>query len=149
MGVMPFLVKNCWTLRAVWADALVDHPSWNGQISWKSPKKKNSLKPNTASHNTTSWYTDTDGFLEHSPSRGSLYYKGCALQNIILGFLGPPSYNLLHSLLICFQLHFKNVKNRNRLTDTENKLMAARGRRMGGWVEKVKQNKNNKIQVIE
>ena len=41
--------------------------------------EKNSLKPNTASHNTTIWYTDTDGFLEHSPRRGSLYYKEPAL----------------------------------------------------------------------
>ena len=44
---------------------------------------KNSLKLNTASHNNASWYTDTDGFLEPSPSRGSLYYKGPALQKII------------------------------------------------------------------
>ena len=50
---------------------------------------KNSLKPNTASHNT-SWCTDTDGFLEHSPSWGSLYYKGPALQKIITGFWGVP-----------------------------------------------------------
>ena len=45
--------------------------------------KKNSLKPNTASHNSTSGYTDTDGFLEPSPRGGSLYYKGPALQKII------------------------------------------------------------------
>ena len=38
--------------------------------------QKNSLKLNAASHNTTSWYTDPDGFLEHSPSRASLYYRG-------------------------------------------------------------------------
>ena len=37
-----------------------------------------------------SWCTDTDGFLEHSPSRGSLHYKGPALQKIIPGFLGSP-----------------------------------------------------------
>ena len=30
--------------------------------------KKNSLKLNAASHNTTSWHTNTHGFLEHSPS---------------------------------------------------------------------------------
>ena len=47
--------------------------------------KTNSLKPSTASHNSASWYTDTDGFLEHSPSKESLYYKGSALQKIILG----------------------------------------------------------------
>ena len=48
--------------------------------------KKNSLKPNTASDNNASWYTDTDGFLEHSPSGGSLCYKRSTPQNIILCF---------------------------------------------------------------
>ena len=55
--------------------------------------KKNSLKPNTASHNSASWCTDTDGFLEHSPSGGSLYlyYKGPAGQEVIpVFFLGSP-----------------------------------------------------------
>ena len=42
-------------------------------------KKKISLKPNTASHNKARWYTGTDGFLEYSPSGGSLYYKGLTL----------------------------------------------------------------------
>ena len=51
--------------------------------------QKNSLKPNAASHNNTSWYTDTDGFLEHSPSRRSLYYKGSILQKIILVWGAP------------------------------------------------------------
>ena len=74
MGVMLFLVKNCGKRNAVWAGVHVNHPSWHGQRRWKS-LQKNSLPPNTAFHNT-SWYTDTDGFLEHSPSRGSLYYKG-------------------------------------------------------------------------
>ena len=32
--VMPFLVKSCWALRMVWAGALVNHPSWNGQTPW-------------------------------------------------------------------------------------------------------------------
>ena len=66
------LVKNCWTLSAMWAD--INHPSWNGQTCWKSLQKKNSLKPNAASHNNTSWHADTDEFLEYSPSGGSLYY---------------------------------------------------------------------------
>ena len=47
-------------------------------------KKKNSLKPNAASHNNASWYTDTDRFLEHARSEGSLYYKAPAFQKIIL-----------------------------------------------------------------
>ena len=46
--------------------------------------KTNSSKPNAASHNNAIWYTDTDGFLEHSPSGGSLYHKGPTLQKIIL-----------------------------------------------------------------
>ena len=51
-----------------------------------------SLKPNAASHYNTSWYTDTDGFLEHLPSGESLYYKGPTLQKIIRGGgLGPLS----------------------------------------------------------
>ena len=44
------------------------------------------MKPNTASYNNSSWHTDTDGFLEHSPSGGSLWYKGPDLQEIIPGF---------------------------------------------------------------
>ena len=55
--------------------------------------KKNSLKLNAASHNNASWCTDADGFLEHSPRGGSLYYKGPALQKTI-PFLRA-------SLLIC------------------------------------------------
>ena len=58
----------------------------------KKSSKKNSWKPNAASHNSTSWYTDTDGFLEHSPSRESLYYRGPTLQKIILDFWSPISY---------------------------------------------------------
>ena len=39
-GGMLILVKNCWTLSATWAGALVNHPSRNGQMCWKSLKKK-------------------------------------------------------------------------------------------------------------
>ena len=53
---------------------------------------KNSLKLNTASHNNASWHTDTDGFLEHSPNGGSLYYKGPILQKIFSVCGGSPSY---------------------------------------------------------
>ena len=45
----------------------------------KESLKKNSLKLNVASHNNASWYTDTDGFLEHLLSGRSLYYKGITL----------------------------------------------------------------------
>ena len=39
-------------------------------------KKKNPLKPNAASHNSASWYPDTDRFLEHSPSWGKPVLQG-------------------------------------------------------------------------
>ena len=42
----------------------------------RESSKINSLKLNAASHNISSWYTDTDGFLEHSRSGGGLDYKG-------------------------------------------------------------------------
>ena len=56
--------------------------------------KNFSLKLNAASHNSNR-YPDTDGFLEHSPSGGSLYYKVSALQKIIPIFRGPSLY--IHS----------------------------------------------------
>ena len=34
-----FLVKNCWTFSPVWAGALVNHPSWNGQTHSESSRK--------------------------------------------------------------------------------------------------------------
>ena len=40
-------------------------------MKWANTLKessKNSLKLKAASHNNAGWYTDTDGFLEHSPS---------------------------------------------------------------------------------
>ena len=88
-GVMPILVKTCRTLSMLWADALISHLSWNGQTSWKGIPK-NSLKPNSASYNNASWYTDTDRFLEYSPSGESLYYKGPTLLNIISFWGGFP-----------------------------------------------------------
>ena len=39
-GVMPFLVKNCSTLNGMWAGALINHPSWNGQMCWKRLQKR-------------------------------------------------------------------------------------------------------------
>ena len=60
--------------------------------------KKNSLKQNAVSHNNASWNSDTNGFPEHSPSRGSLYYKGPAFQKIILGlFFGSSLINVHRS----------------------------------------------------
>ena len=61
---------------------------WSNML--KEYSKKNSLKLNAASQNT-SGNTDTDGFLEHSSSRGSLYYKGPSLQKIS-PLKGSPLY---------------------------------------------------------
>ena len=62
---------------------LVNHPSRNGQTN--GVFRKNSLKPNAASHNNATWYTHTDGLLEHSPSKGSL-------QKVISVWGASPSY---------------------------------------------------------
>ena len=76
MGVLPFLVK-------------VTHHE-TGKCT-ERVSKRNSLKLNAASHYHASWRTDTDGVLEHSPSAGSLYYKGPSLQKVIPVFWGPSS----------------------------------------------------------
>ena len=73
MGVTPFLVKNCLTLSAVGAGVLkVTHHEMGKHV--ERVLKKNWLKLNVASHNKARGSTDTDGFLECSPSRGTLYY---------------------------------------------------------------------------
>ena len=40
MGVIPFLAKNFWKLTAMLAGVLINYPSWNGQICWKSLQKQ-------------------------------------------------------------------------------------------------------------
>ena len=52
--------------------------------------KQNSLKRDAPSHNSASWHIDTDGFLEHSPSRGSLYYKAPTPRRRQFGYFGSP-----------------------------------------------------------
>ncbi|KAF6114805.1 hypothetical protein HJG60_010731 [Phyllostomus discolor] len=91
-GVVRFLVRNCRTLSTVWAGAPVNHPSQMGNRVERA-FENNSPKPNAASHNTTSWRTDADGLLEHSPSRGSLPHKGPALQEVLLGLGGTSSHS--------------------------------------------------------
>ena len=80
-GVL-FLVKN-WTLRAMWAGALVNHPSWEKAL--KSPPKKCTEAECSLSqkYQLEHWYR---WFLEHWPSGGSLYCKEPSLQKIILVF---------------------------------------------------------------
>ena len=82
MRVRQFLVKKlmnthcdmgryaCKSLIMKWANVL------------KESSKKNSLKLNAASHNNASWYTDTHGFLEHSPSGQKPVLQGEILQKI-------------------------------------------------------------------
>ena len=69
-----------------------EHSAWVGRNAGKSAivkwantlsLQKISLRLNAASHSNVRWYRDTDGFLEHSPSGASLYYKGLTLQKII------------------------------------------------------------------
>ena len=74
--------RTCKPPITTWANALKD-------------SSKNSLKPNAASHNNASWCTDKDGVLGHSPSGGSLSYKGPTLQNIFLFFRVPPRISSL------------------------------------------------------
>ena len=105
IGVMLFLVKN-WTLSGVWAGALVNHPSWNGQMHWKS-LQKNSLKLNAASHNNASWCTDTDSFLEYSASEGKPVLEGACPpeDNYLLGRGALCVYVYLVILCMHFIIH--------------------------------------------
>ena len=52
--------------------------------------KKFTEAERAASHNNISGCTDTNGLLEHSPSGGSLYYKGPVLQKITPVLLWVP-----------------------------------------------------------
>ena len=85
--------------HAIFGQKLLNTRCGVGRCTCKSPTmkwgntlnviKENSLKLKAASHNNASWHTDTGGFLELT-QLGSLYYKGPALQKIILGFGGSP-----------------------------------------------------------
>ena len=96
-GVKLFWVKNCWMLSMVWAGALVNHPSGNGQMRWES-LKKNSLKLNAASHKMPAgtWYRWVPKTLT---SRGSLYYKGLILQKISQVIWGVPSSHAIENTM--------------------------------------------------
>ena len=89
---------GAWGSRCFWSKTAQHRCACKSSIvKWASAlkeffKKLNFAEPNTACHNNASWYTDPDGFPEHSPSEGSLSYKGPALQSIILAFWGFPLY---------------------------------------------------------
>ena len=78
-----------------------EHSTWCGQVHSQITHhetgkcverilKKISLRLNSASHNNTSWYTDTDRILEHPPSGGSLHCKGPTLRKTVLRFFWVP-----------------------------------------------------------
>ena len=87
--------------NVVFGQKLLNTQHGMGSCTFKSPIMKwaNALKesskiihwgqPNPASHNNANGNTNTDGFLEHSPSGGSLYYRGPALQKIFPVFCIP------------------------------------------------------------
>ena len=82
-GSCCFLVKSCSTLNTLCGQMCSKITNHEMGYTLKVSSKEISLKSNEASHNS-SWYTDTDGFLEHSPSRGGLVLQeGNSLQKII------------------------------------------------------------------
>ena len=87
-GHSSFGLKLLNTQHSVGRDARKS-PIMKWENVFKESSKTYSLKPNAASHNNASWYTDTDGLLQHSPSRGGLCYKGSYLQKMILSWGAP------------------------------------------------------------
>ena len=92
-----------WIVRAepIFWSKIAEHSARGGKCTPKLPivkqasvlreSSKNLLKSMQPTiHNTTSRYTDTEGLLEHSPSGGSLYYKGSALQKVIFFWGSSP-----------------------------------------------------------
>ena len=92
MGVMLFFGQKLLNIQHGVGRCTHKSPIMKWAKHWES--SKNSLKLNAASHNNTSWYTDTDGFLEHSPSGWSLYNKGPSLQKIIPVFWVSPCIDI-------------------------------------------------------
>lgn len=86
MGVMPFFGQKLLNTCTVWTGGIVTphvvHVNHHYEMGKRTERvsKKISLRPNTTSLNNALWYTDADGLLEHSPSRGSLYCKGLPLR---------------------------------------------------------------------
>ena len=93
--------------HSVFGQKLLNTQHGVGRCACKSPimkwantlsLQKNSLKLNAASHNNARWYTDADGFLEHSPSMGVLQGARPPEDNSRV-FGGLPSYNILETCL--------------------------------------------------
>ena len=84
---MPFGVKNCLlNTQCGVRRSTPKSPIMKQANTSKEPSKKNSLKPNTASHNNASWHTDTDGSLEHS-----FVLPGTRPPEDNSGFYAPPT----------------------------------------------------------
>ena len=108
--------------HAVWSQKLLNTQPGVGRCAHKSPIMKwanalKELKPNTTSRNHASWYTDTDGFLEHSPSTDSLYYKK-APSEYYLGFGGSP----LNTMLTLLNL-FPFFENRSVISHLDKSVL--------------------------
>ena len=65
------LVKNCWTLTTVWAGVFVNHPLW--MHTHIESLQKQFTEAECSLSQQRQLVDCTDGFLEHSPSQGSLY----------------------------------------------------------------------------
>ena len=81
-------------------------------MKWAKALKESSKKTCWGRRQPLTTDADTDGFLEHSPSGGSLYCKGPVLHEIIQVFGGPPSHILWFNLL-CAK-HCTMCENTNR-----------------------------------
>ena len=71
MGVMPFLVKNCWTLSC--GCTLMNQMKLSKHIESPQRTQWSQMQPLT---NNASWYTERDGFLQHPPSGGKPVLQG-------------------------------------------------------------------------
>ena len=95
-GVMQLLLRNCWTLGEVWAGALVNHPTWNGQTHWKSLQKKFTEAERSLSQQCqlVHWYR---WVLRTLTQPGKPVLQGARPPEENYGFFGSPSYCLLEN----------------------------------------------------
>lgn len=101
-GLMLFLVKTRTLSRC--GRARWQTPGCRVRVSITHDERGEGVKSPRKIHWSQMQLLSTPaGFLEHSPSGGSLYYKGCTLQKIISGVLGPLSRS---SLPFYLTVHF-------------------------------------------
>ena len=105
MDIMPFLVKKCWTLSAMWAGALVNHPSWNGQTCWKSLEKFTEATCSQSQQcQLVHWYRWVPRTFSYW---GEPIIQGTRTPKDNSGFWGSPLYVLLITVSWC---HFSQFK---------------------------------------